>query len=113
MGLIEAQSSKWDCDVSLKELIEYNEGKCLIDRNTKRSHTYQGPVVYFKYPGKDKFSIQVALLSDGFYYRADREATEDEFVLVDAKEGLKELLEYNKGDLHLYMSEKGPEQTWE
>ena len=96
MDLIKAQSSKWDCGVSLKELVEYNEGKCLIDRSIKRTHTYQGPVVYFKHPGKDNYSIQIALQSDGFYYRADRNTTEEEFPLVDAIEGLKELIEYRE-----------------
>lgn len=88
-------SRRWDCIFSLQELIENNK-TCIIDRREQRSHTYIGPVVYLKIPKRTMDYIEVGILDDGFYYRADCRFNEETIIgdICDTKDALEEMYLY-------------------
>ena len=73
LNLYQYQSSKWDMDISLKELLKNNE-YCKIDRNYK-AHKYDdcfhGYCIYLKYPKKNEYEVMVGIFEDGFTYLGD------------------------------------------
>lgn len=74
------QSSNWDMNISLKELIDFST-YCYVDRNYKKlsSHNdcgaYDGISIYLKHPNSDKYSLMIGISEDGFVYIADSTPT--------------------------------------
>lgn len=95
----DAQSAKWDMDISFKELIDYNKD-CMINREYRKSKhddCYDGCCIYLKYPNKDEYEVMIALSDDGFVYLGD--GTCENKQIIPIVEGLMELLmnkEYKK-----------------
>ena len=50
----EIQSKKWDMDIPLEALVDYNEGKCLCRQNYKNYSKKKG-----KYTKKFHFAIKI------------------------------------------------------
>lgn len=110
MDNIFKESKLWQCIYSLEYLMENNE-ICMIDREEKRSHSYQGPVIYFKNPRTGDYSIQIGILDDGFYYnRADCEV--EDLPKGNTKDLMEELYLYRKYKSRKY-SNIGLEKEYE
>ena len=69
----EIQSKKWDMDIPLEALVDYNEGKCLMDLNYK-AHRYDdcfsGYMLYFTHPNIRNvlYNTMIGITDDGFTY---------------------------------------------
>ena len=68
-------SIKWDMNISLEELINYNE-TCKIDLDsTHNFDTYDGILIYVSYPQKDekftKVSVRENEVADRFHARPE------------------------------------------
>lgn len=67
------QSSLWDMDMKLEDILEYNE-VCKVDRNYKRhklDDCYDGYCMYLKHPKSEGYSIMIGINYDGFMYLGD------------------------------------------
>lgn len=64
-------SKNYDCMYNLEELINYNEGKCIIDINFKRHKTdecFNQFALLFKSPKNNGNYLELGIAEDGFVY---------------------------------------------
>ena len=89
-------SSKWDMNISLEELINYNE-TCKIDLDsTHHFETYSGILIYVSYPQEDEdFTVQLGVDEFGIMYEGDYGCS-NEYKEIPIEEGLDILMKYKK-----------------
>lgn len=83
--LYKYQSSKWDMDITLEELLSSNT-KCRFDTNYKAhkyDECYGRYCMYLKHPKKDEYSIMMGIAEDGFVYIGDGGDSELDFEEID------------------------------
>lgn len=87
-------SWKWDMDISLEELINYNE-TCKIDlESTHHFETYDGILIYVSHPqNEEEFSIQLGIDEFGIMYEGDYGCS-NEYKEIPIEEGLDILMKY-------------------
>lgn len=69
--MVYKESYDWDMDISLHDLIEYNDD-CIINREwhkTKHDNCYTGCCIYLRHPeSKGEYDVMIGLNDDGFTY---------------------------------------------
>lgn len=90
------ESIKWCMNMSLEELIKYNE-TCKIDlESTHHFETYDKILIYVSHPQADeKFSIQLGVDEFGIMYEGDYGCS-NEYKEIPIEEGLDILMKYKE-----------------
>lgn len=89
-------SWKWDMNISLEELINYNE-TCKIDLDSSHHfETFNKILIYVSHPNEDEdFTIQLGVDEFGIMYEGDYGCME-EYKEIPIGEGLNILMKYKK-----------------
>lgn len=93
-------SKNFEMNISFEELIANNK-TCKIDLDsTHHFESFNGILIYVTHPeGKEEFSINIGVDSDGFVYEGDYGCQED-FKEILIEDGLKILNHYREMILH-------------
>lgn len=89
MNYKDYESKNWDLNISLEELVKYNEGVCLIKINYVRHKSddcFGRFQLYFKHPDKPHkgYETMIGVTNDGLCYTGDGGIRENyKFINVD------------------------------